>query len=211
MKIAVLVYGRLNKNIDQYNYIINSIGVENNIDFFCSSDNSSKKDLDNFVNKYKPKKYINSKIIIQEDILNYYKSFPKPNETNVENVIRHFTNKERVYKLFKEYIEKNKTHYDIILCLRIDLDIFDKFNFENTERNILYIPKGRDFRSGINDQIAYGNQYVMEKYLNILTYCGPILENYMSFFHPENLTKANINFHKLKVHRFKFRYNINKN
>ena len=39
MKIAVLVYGRLNYCVENYNNIINAIGIENTIDFFLSSDN----------------------------------------------------------------------------------------------------------------------------------------------------------------------------
>jgi hypothetical protein len=46
MKIAILVYGRLNKCDLHYDNIINSIGNKNDIDFYMSSDNSDQNNLD---------------------------------------------------------------------------------------------------------------------------------------------------------------------
>jgi len=40
MKIAVLIYGRLNLSLVSYEYIINSLSNYDSVDFFCSSDNS---------------------------------------------------------------------------------------------------------------------------------------------------------------------------
>ena len=37
MKIAVLVYGRLHKCLEHYSNITETIGLENQIDFFLSS------------------------------------------------------------------------------------------------------------------------------------------------------------------------------
>jgi hypothetical protein len=62
MRIAVLIYGRLNKCIEHYDNIMNSIGRDNDIQFFLSSDDSPQSQLDDFINIYKPVKYINDKI-----------------------------------------------------------------------------------------------------------------------------------------------------
>jgi hypothetical protein len=45
MRIAVMVYGRLNKCVEHYNNIIESLGENNDIEFFVSCDNSSENCL----------------------------------------------------------------------------------------------------------------------------------------------------------------------
>ena len=211
MKIAILIYGRLNKAISQYDNIINNI-INNNkiekLDFFASSDNSSN--IENFVCKYKPKNYTNDKIIIDENYIKYFKQFVKARETKVENVLKHFINKKRVYNLFKKYLEISNTQYDVILSIRIDIKLSSKFVFQYPKNNTIYIPEGQDWSGGINDQIAYGNLDVMKKYFHIIHNCNFILKNNLSNigFHPENLTLANIKLFKLNIERFKLQYNI---
>ena len=41
--------------------------------------------------------------------------------------------------LFLKYIETHNKHYDIIMYLRADLKIYDKFDFQNPKDNIIYI------------------------------------------------------------------------
>jgi len=62
MRIAVLIYGRLNECTPSYDNILNSIGKEHTIDFFLSSDNSDKELLDSFINLYNPILYTNDEI-----------------------------------------------------------------------------------------------------------------------------------------------------
>ena len=208
MNIAILIYGRLNKAIDQYDNIIKHVICEQNVDIFCSSDNSTN--IKEFIMKYNPISYINDEIILDNDILNYYKQFRKPFETNVENAIKHFMNKQRVYQLLKTYIEKTGKKYDIIMSLRVDLQFSSKINFQYPQKNTIYIPYGNDYRNGINDQIAYGDQNTMEKYNNIISQCKNILLYDLSKygFHPENLTAENIKLHGLNIHRFPLTYKI---
>lgn len=98
MRIAVLCYGRLNKCIEHYNNIINSIGIEHNIDFFMSSDNSDEKLLNDFCSLYKPIAYVNDKI---EYTCNLSKYSGLRIETNVHNMTCHFINKGRVFSLLE--------------------------------------------------------------------------------------------------------------
>lgn len=208
MNIAILIYGRLNKAIDQYDNIIKHVIGEQNVDIFCSSDNSNN--IKEFIMKYNPISYINDEIILDNDILNYYKQFRKPFETNVENAIKHFMNKQRVYQLLKTHIEKTGKKYDIIMSLRVDLQFSSKIIFQYPQKNTIYIPQGKDYRNGINDQIAYGDQNTMEIYNNIISQCNNILLYNLSKcgFHPENLTAANIKLHGLNIHRFPLTYKI---
>ena len=144
MKIAVLIYGRLNLCSMSYNYIIESLSNYDSVDFFCSSDNSHESHLHEFITNYKPLDYINDPINTDEH--KYMYSFPAvpPPETNIDKMIRHFINKNRVYNLFLKHIEVNNKHYDIIMYLRADLKIYDKFDFQYPKDNNIYIPEGRD-------------------------------------------------------------------
>lgn len=209
MRIAVLVYGRLNKCAEHYNNIIDSIGKEHNIDFFCSSDNSSEELLKDFIRLYKPISYINDKIDYTLDLSRY----PKRHETNVDSMIRHFINKNRVFTLLEKYIENNKNiEYDIIISLRVDLLFQNKFNFNISnikDSNSIFIPYINNY-FGVNDQLAYGNYNTMNKYMNIINNCVYLIENYSILVNPEIITKKNIEFYELQVNNFDISYIIDK-
>ena len=207
MKVAILIYGRLNKCAKHYSDIMNALSNYDSVDFFCSSDNSDTIHLNDFITKYKPICYINDKINV--DDFKYIYEFPKDPDTNIDNMIRHFINKKRVYDIFFKYIEENNKQYDIIMYLRADLQIYDKFNFEYPKENNIYIPIGSDW-SGINDQIAYGSQSVMKIYSNLIFNCKLLLSNNLSYVHPETLTLANLKYNNLIINRFTLSYEINK-
>ena len=118
MRIAVLVYGRLNKCVEHYENIVESIGKYNDIDFFVSSDNSSESLFNDFIDLYKPKLYNNSNIQYEYDLGKYP---GKRGETNIHNMTCHFINKNRVFLLLEEYKNKYNIHYDCVLSLRIDI------------------------------------------------------------------------------------------
>jgi len=208
MHIAVLIYGRLNKCVEHYDNIMNSIGNEHSIDFFLSSDNSNKDLLDNFINLYNPVSYINDEINYLCYNLEKYPG--KRAETNIDNMICHFINKQRVYTLLENYVEKENINYDIILSIRVDLVFNKKITFNNKiEENTIYIPKEYDhIDEAINDQTAYGNILVMKKYMNIIQNIIHILDTGKSIPHPESLNLANIIFNDLKICRYDLKYEI---
>jgi hypothetical protein len=206
MRIAVLVYGRLNKCVEQYDNIIQSLGENNDIDFFLSSDNSSDVLLNDFIRLYKPILYNNDPVKYDYDLNNYP---GKRIETNIHNMTCHFINKNRVFLLLEEHISKNNIHYDCALSLRVDCIIKNKFIFDSFEDNTIYIPSGYDhveydLCERINDQIAYGKVDVMKKYNSI----NPVdlLDKKLSIPHPESLVYANIHYHKLNVVRTNLDY-----
>ena len=206
MRIAVLVYGRLDKCVEHYENILESIGKYNEIDFFFSSDNSSESLVNDFINLYKPKLYNNSTIKYEYDLGKYP---GKRIETNIHNMTCHFINKNRVFLLLEEYKNKENIYYDCILSLRIDCIFYNNFIFNNLQDNTIYIPYGKDFiDNAINDQIAYGNIDSMKKYNSI----NPLylLEKNLSIPHPESLNYANIIFHKLYVERIDINYILDK-
>jgi hypothetical protein len=207
MRIAILIYGRLNDFSINYKYIMYALSNYDSVDFFCSSDNSDESHLYEFIDICKPIDYINDKISTDE--FKYFYDFPKHPSTNIDNMICHFINKNRVYNLLFKYIEANNKHYDIIMYLRADLKIYEKFNFEHPKDNNIYIPLGADF-GGINDQIAYGNLDVMKIYAYLIFKCELLISNHLTLVHPETLTLANLIYNKLTINRFSLVYHIQK-
>lgn len=208
MRIAVLVYGRINKCAEHYENIIESIGKENKIDFFLSSDNAPNEQLHTFIELYKPVAYNNDRIEYDCDLSKYP---GKRDETNLHNMICHFINKARVFSLLENSIEKQSISYDAVLSLRVDLVFHTRFNFKSMEDDVIYIPSDFDFIPfAINDQIAYGTINVMKKYCEIFYNVIPILEGHASIPHPESLTYANLCFNEVNVRRVRLSYHIEK-
>jgi hypothetical protein len=205
LNIAVLFYGRTNKCSQCYKTIKKSIG-NHNIDYFLSSDNSLEKDLNKFIEIYNPVLYNNNYISHNFMIYNYLKN--KAPETNIDTMIRHFINKKRVFELLNQYILKTNKIYDVVLSIRTDLYIYDSFNFNNLDKNTIYIPNCNDFRNGINDQVAYGTIDVMKTYMNIIDNFDYLINNNLSITHPEALTLSNLKNKNIKIERFKLTYNI---
>jgi hypothetical protein len=197
MKIAVLIYGRLNTCVEHYSNYIDSLGKE--VDFFLSSDNSPENLLQEFIHLYKPISYTNEKINHTISLEKY----DNKRGTQIHNMICHFINKQRVFEL----LEKHNETYDIVVSLRIDIVFKNTFDFSNIVENTIYIPDNYDW-GGINDQVAYGNMEVMKKYNYIFKNIIYLLDNKLSIVHPETLTLANIIFNKLKINRFKLSYFI---
>jgi hypothetical protein len=206
MHIAVLIYGRLNKCAENYENIIENIGKHNSIDFFFSSDNSCESLVNDFIKLYKPKLYNNNAIQYEYNLGKY------PGirfETNIHNMTCHFINKNRVFMLLEEYINKENINYDCVISLRVDCVFHNNFIFDNVKENTIYIPYGNDFiDNAINDQIAYGIVDVMKKYNSIDTV--DLLEKRLSIPHPESLTLANIIFYKLQIERVNIKYILNR-
>jgi hypothetical protein len=207
MRIAVLVYGRLNKCAEHYDNIMDHIGREHQIDFFGSSDHSNEELINQFIELYKPKSFVNDPIVHTYDF-NHYQGSPNFNFNTLDNMIRHFMNKDRVFSLLERYIEKEGVYYDIVISLRVDIFFNTKIIFQNIQENTIYIPINNDHEGGINDQIAYSNVNVMKKYMNIIHNCIYLLENELSKVHPESLNYANIKYENINIHRFDLSYNI---
>jgi hypothetical protein len=79
MRIAVLVYGRLNKCVEHYKNVMESIGESNKIkiDFFFSSDNSPSYLCNDFIRLYKPKLYTNIAVKYDNDLKNIQENLKK--------------------------------------------------------------------------------------------------------------------------------------
>jgi hypothetical protein len=206
MHIAVLVYGRLNKCVEHHSNIMESLGKNNDIDFFCSSDNSPEPLLNSFISLYKPILYNNRPIKYEYDLSKYS---GKRSETNIHNMTCHFINKNRVLILLEEHTNRNNVQYDCVVSLRIDCVFTNTFDFGSLEDNSIYIPAGYDHvNNGMNDQIAYGKMDVMKKYNSINAV--DLLEKKLSIPHPESLNCANIRYYGLNINRPRIIYYIDR-
>lgn len=212
MNIAILVYGRLNTCIKNYNNTIDIFDKNHNYDFFLASDNSDEILLNNFIKLYNPKVYLNDKIVYTNSIIKNKYKFQSDDDNH--KLTCQYINKKRVFELLEEYIKKTNTKYDIIMSLRLDLNFFEKLKFHNIENNTIYIPKvfrnsTRKYYLGeITDQIAYGTFEVMEKYMKLYDNLLYLQENYNCPAHPETLTFANLIFHKIYIVKIDLDYEL---
>ena len=192
MKVAVCIFGRINKC---QNFLAN-LPIGNEYDVYLSSDCPDKKDVDRFVSLYKPEDYVVSKIDYTATNLKEYDR----KLTNIDNMIRHFVNKWRVFTLVKG-------EYDLVMSLRCDLVYSTPFSFDEIKPNTVYVPLGEDHYGGLNDQAAYGDKVSMFKYMNIVNNME-ILLHHGVILHPEIMTRANLVGQGVNIERFPLQYFI---
>jgi hypothetical protein len=204
MKVAVLVYGRLNNCVEHYANIMETIGLEHTVDFFASSDDPPSELLNDFIRLYKPVAYCSDKIVYDWNLDKYEGMYR--GEDQQDRMSRHFLNKSRVYDIFKKH---STTDYDVVISLRVDLIFSSKFIFDSIEENTVYIPADFDY-GAINDQVAYGTINTMEKYNAIGKNVISLLESKSATLHPETITLANIQMYTLNIVRPTILYRIDK-
>jgi hypothetical protein len=204
MRIALLFYGRLKYFKELHQHIFDVFGVSSNIDIFHSSDYENPKTISEFVELYKPVKHVHERIIHANQFAIYPGRIDNDNY-RVYDMGAHFINKLRVFSLLEEHINETNAQYDIVLCTRINLVYKDRLFFPETlQENTIYIPSHFDYHGGINDRMAFGKFDVMKKYCSIYKYSIFLLENKLSILHPENINRANIQYHQLNIVRVDF-------
>ena len=197
MKLAILFYGRINKFKSTYDSFINAIG-NNEMDIFYSCDSEDPTLLSEFNDLYKPIAVCNEKIHYSVNFSSYPGKEPC---TNIHNMTCQFINKQRVFRLFKEHIEKTNATYDNILSTRLDLLYISSIPLCIPEENAIYLPEQYDawHRTVYNDQLAFGNMDTMDIYMNIFNMAELYLNQGRCIPHPEFLNEANIVYHGLKL------------
>lgn len=211
MKIAILMSGRINTNIQQYEHFNHIFQENNDVDLFISYPYKYEVLLDEFVKLYKPKKVIAS----DENYINVDK-YKVYFQSNRHNVMCMFLNRKKVLDIFNEYINENNidiASYDLIISARCDL-IFDKsldFNkyIPYIKKDILIAPNtGNDF-GGMDDRFALGNYRTLTKYLNLYDNLIRLLEN-GNIIHPEMLTLKNLELQQVQLQKMPFNFDINR-
>jgi hypothetical protein len=195
MKIAILISGRINDSIEQYENIIKQY-QGNEYDFFVSHSKTDDKEMVNrFIQLYNPKSIVES-----SEILIDISKYPQNSQTHIYNTQYMFLNRNNVCNLLDDYISSNNIHYDIVVSTRCDIWCISNLNLEINDK--LNIPKGNDW-GGLNDQFAYGNYEVMKIYMKLDII--EILEG-GCIIHPESLLLAHIIKEKLNMIRFDLDY-----
>lgn len=203
MKIAILFSGRIFKFRNHYNNIMENIVQGHDADFFLSHSPELDEDLESFCEIYEPVATCNDPI--PEFDFTQYPVFPEFT-TNRRNITSMLYNRIRVFNLLDEYIKKTRIHYDCIVSYRFDLFSYNKLDYK-IEPNILYIPEGSDYCSGINDQVAYGTYEQMKIYMNAFNHIDTILLT-TGIIHPESINKDNLLLHNVVIQRTTFDYEI---
>jgi beta-1,4-mannosyl-glycoprotein beta-1,4-N-acetylglucosaminyltransferase len=213
MKIAILLSGRINDNIEQYINIMSSIVKSNEVDFFISYSKTKNKCLvNNFLNIYKPKKYIENDEQYH-DIKKYITPYDNP-----LSIMYMFQNRLKVIHLFDEYVKETGSTYDILISTRcdlwyfqsLDINIFNKIENKNKLHIINGIGQGgmeNCDSGGINDQFALGNYNNISIYLRLYEVFFNMLDNNI-ILHPETLLLEYLNSTKIEIQRFNMIYNI---
>jgi hypothetical protein len=207
LKIALLISGRINNNMVIFKNTMENLIKNYDVDIFVShSKNIHEKCINDFIDMYKPKKIIES-----DEIFYDLTQFAKHTGTNRYNCSAMFLNRKKVFGLLDTYIKENNIYYDIVISFRNDLFLNEEFNIlkylDYIKSNHILIPEGNDY-GGLNDQLAFGNYYVMKIYFSLYDSIIEIL-NKGILLHPETLLKYYLcHLNNKKIYRFKFSYYI---
>ncbi len=114
------------------------------------------------------------------------------------------------YKRIREaFLYLNKT-YKMIGRFRIDVEFEELLNMTNfVGKGTLFVPEGNDYRNGLNDQLAIGNQDEIIKYLDIRSGLPDLYHIQKMPFHPETMLKAWLG--DMFIVRPQINYKINRN
>jgi hypothetical protein len=210
MKIAIFFSGRVKSYEDKYDLM--EFIKSNNIDGFCAL-NDTKID-ENFCKLFNIKSYYFAPYKDQlekdfsEENLKKLEKNRIHKETNFFNVLSMLFHHKKNMELIKEYEKNNGFVYDIIIYVRADIINHDKFpTLQKPDKNIIFIPKGNDWRGGINDQFAYGDHFAMEIYCNLYDNICKYIDDGV-IYHPETIVRYNLNKNNVTINRFDFNYSI---
>jgi len=205
MKIALLITGKVNTDADQYQNFYDNFIKDNDVDIFVSHSKDKAEKISKFCELYKPK-------CIIESSENYYdvSMYSKSNETNLHNMMCMFLNRKNVMHLLDAHIKATNTKYDVINSTRCDLWFDGRINFsdfvEEINHNKVAIPSYCDY-GGVNDQFAFGNLDVMNKYLSVYDNISNLAKQ-GCIIHPETLLLYHLQALKVDRHRFTIKYAI---
>lgn len=164
IKVALCLTGRIDNDINKiYHNLKKNLLDHYDIDIFINAD----RDDDLIKKLYNPKKYVvYNKLIENNNLLD-----------NTVNTMFY-----RIYecnKYTKDYEKKFNFTYDLIIRLRIDVNLNKRLYLENFLDNYIYFPvrfingdSSNIYHLGITDQFFLGNRVNMDKlsyfYLNII-------------------------------------------
>jgi len=127
-------------------------------------------------------------------------------ETKLENVFYMYYKIWRCFQNVVHYEDINNFKYDVIIRMRFDL-LFDSFQVIDVKPNTIYIPIGRDFRGGDNDQMSMGSRDAMGKVCLLFTKLVEYANKNIGL-HPESVFRKHIEINDISVIRFPVKYTL---
>jgi hypothetical protein len=133
MKLAIVISGRINDDIEQYNNFQNTffknpvfdIFEQKNI-FVCHSKTKNVEMVERFVQLYQPKIIVESDEEHHIDLIKY-NSRP---ETNRYNTVCMYLNRFYLLQILIQYMKDNDVFYDCVISTRADILFENKKQFE---------------------------------------------------------------------------------
>lgn len=209
LKVAVFFSGRI-KDYELEIEHLKKLKNTYNATFFTSINESSELDyMTNFFREFDisdDQKNIEPTPSPSELLQLYCPNDPKANYLNIFSMFYH---NYKCYDLINKYQIKNNTFFDIIVKYRVDIHSDDVINLIPPELNTIYIPEGKDY-TGINDQIAYGDNESMNLYCSTFKILSSLCMKNIRF-HPESLLDGGLKLLNLKIVRFPYNYDLHKN
>ena len=196
MKIAICISGESRFYNEGYLSLKKNILNHNDCDIYLQTYEGAY--INDVINLYKP---VNS--IIDKPIKDFHiTSFSQLNcypETNIENMFWMFRN-------IKRSIELVGSGYDLIIRTRSDLIYQKPLILGRLDPQVVYIPKGGDWRGGIFDMFAISTADNMRYYANVFDRLNSYIESGV-MAHPETLLNHHLlhgGHDFLKIMRFDF-------
>lgn len=222
MKVALLLSGQFREGADCFPYLKGRILDKYSPDVFISCWNPSEiinyslqadtihlgdtLTIGDVISLYKPKSILSEdfdsdKIMrIAERASHYDLYTPMNGEMNPVSVFCMWYKIGSSLRLMKEYESATGVKYDYIIKARFDVKIHSDI-IPTSDSYSVVIPRGFDWRGGINDVFAHGQRNAMEHYCSLYD----SIENYISgssvFFHPETLLRHHLYSSEFNVER----------
>lgn len=203
MKMAILIYGRINTSLESYQNMLSHIVQGHDADFFIVCEKNTDDDVMRGVYKlYNPKVMFKSDENVKIDITKY-KSFP---ETNRMNTMYMFLSQLKLKQIVNEYIRNTGTNYNMLITTRMDMILNDLINLGKlmpyVNKGILSIPnQDMDHRGGICGCFAIGDLNAISIYLSVYNSIYNLLESDV-ILHPEFLIACHLKSSYIEVYRF---------
>jgi hypothetical protein len=134
----------------------------------------------------------------------------KLEETHPENVLSMFTSIQRACALKSEYEQEMGFVYDCVVRCRSDLFFFGDFclsDYADRLDQVVVIPQGADFRSGINDQLAFSSSRNMDAYCSTVDFIEPHYRD-GGLLHAESILASSLSSKGLELERAPIDYEI---
>jgi hypothetical protein len=190
MKVCLLLSGQMRNGIETFPLLKSNLLDRYDTDIFIST--WDYPNLHNELKIYNP---------IAVDIENYeagfadkFKSIVSDNEYKLESNANLISAASMWYKTMKvnnirrEHQRWIGTEYDIVIKTRPDILIEQPIEFIKPELDTLYVPKGWDWSSGLNDLMAYGNEYTMHEYCRLFYDFKKVIDT-MEIINPERILR----------------------